>query len=201
VAAGAVGEAHTERDARRLALLHRAGVHERAGHVLALREARRAGERRERVRRVRGGDELGLAEVVLRLHALHLLLRWAVQDADGDAEHGVALAAVLDGVVDDVVLLRRLLAPGLLHVREALLRLVHVDLGEALVEEDLGRVQLELEPELLVVAAPSPSAHGRAPRARTHMDSLPRRYRSASSKSLNASSYRASRKLDTPHWK
>ena len=54
-----------------------------------------------------------------------------------DAEDGVALAAVLDGVVDDAVLLGGLFALGVLHVCEALLELAHVDLSEAAVEEDL----------------------------------------------------------------
>ena len=62
-----------------------------------------------------------------------------------DAEDGVALAAVLDGVVDDAVLLGGLFALSILHVGETLLELTHVDLSEAAVEEDLCGEELELE--------------------------------------------------------
>ena len=62
-----------------------------------------------------------------------------------DAEDGVALAAVLDGVVDDAVLLSGLLALGVLHVGESLLELPHVDLRETAVEEDLCGEEFELE--------------------------------------------------------
>ena len=68
-----------------------------------------------------------------------------------DGEDRVALAAVLDGVVDDAVLLGGLFAACVLHVGEPLLHVAHVDLGEAAVEEDLGGEELELEAELLVV--------------------------------------------------
>ena len=62
-----------------------------------------------------------------------------------DAEDGVALAAVLDGVVDDAMLLGRLLALCVLHVGETLLELAHVDLSKAAVEEDFCGEELELE--------------------------------------------------------
>ena len=62
-----------------------------------------------------------------------------------DAEDGVALAAVLDGVVDDAVFLGGLFALGVLHVCETLLKLAHVDLSEAAVEEDFCGEELELE--------------------------------------------------------
>ena len=68
-----------------------------------------------------------------------------------NAEDGIALALVLDGVVDDAVLFRRLLAPGVFHVRQAVLHVAHVDLGQAAVEEDFGGEELEFEPELLIV--------------------------------------------------
>lgn len=68
-----------------------------------------------------------------------------------DGEDGIALAAVLDGIVDDAVLLGCLLTTSVLHVSETLLHLAHVDLSEASIEEDFGGVELELEAELLVV--------------------------------------------------
>jgi hypothetical protein len=51
-----------------------------------------AGEAGECVARAHGGDELGLAEVVLGLQVLDLGLVRAVDDADGYREDGVALA-------------------------------------------------------------------------------------------------------------
>ena len=68
-----------------------------------------------------------------------------------DGEDGVALTTVLDGIVDDAVLLCCLLTTSILHVCQALLHVAHVDLGETAVEEDFCGVELELEAELLIV--------------------------------------------------
>jgi hypothetical protein len=92
-----------------------------------------------------------------------------------NAKNSVSLSTILDRVIDDIVLLGRLLPTGLLHVGDALLDIVHINLGQALVEEDLCRIELELEAELFVVTA-LPSASGSAEaRSQTYMDSLPRR--------------------------
>ncbi len=68
-----------------------------------------------------------------------------------DRENGVTLATVLDGIINHAVLLCCLLATGILHIGDTLLRISHVDLGETTVEEDLCGEELELEAELLVV--------------------------------------------------
>lgn len=54
-----------------------------------------------------------------------------------DGEHSVAFASILDGIVDDVVLVGGLLTAGLFHVGKAWLYGAHVDLAETFVEEDL----------------------------------------------------------------
>ena len=71
--------------------------------------------------------------------------QWTSTGATYDAEDGAALAAILDGVVDDAVLLVGLFALGVLHVSKALLDMVHVDLCETAVEEDLCEEEFELE--------------------------------------------------------
>ena len=114
-------------------------VDEDAGGSNALLEAGDAGELCVEVVGGLGVEELGLAEEVASLGVLELLLCGAVENTDRleddeerdtrrrrrrethDAENSVALAAILDGIVDDIVLLRRLFALGILHVAKTLL--------------------------------------------------------------------------------
>ena len=79
---------------------------------------------------------LGLPLQVVRHQAREQAVRHeADEDADGDGEDGVALAAVADGLVDYVVLLGSLLRRSVLQFEHALVDLAHVDERETLVEE------------------------------------------------------------------
>jgi hypothetical protein len=68
-----------------------------------------------------------------------------------DGEDGITLTAILDRVIDNVVLLCGLLLTCILHVLDALVGVAEVDLSETFIEEDLGGVELEFETQLFVV--------------------------------------------------
>ena len=61
------------------------------------------------------------------------------------------LCFLLDGLVNHVVVLDHLLLGRICQILQAGLFLLQVDVAEAAVEQHLARVQLEHEPELLVV--------------------------------------------------
>ena len=69
-----------------------------------------------------------------------------------DAEHGVSLAAVLDGFVDDPVFGRDLVGACLSEVSHSRIVVAEVDLRDALVEKNFGRIQFEFESQLFVIA-------------------------------------------------
>lgn len=117
---------------------------------------------------VRRGYQAGLSEVVLGLEVAHLGLVWPVDDADGDGKDGVPLTKsvssresaigclshlcfLLDGLVNHIVVLNHLLLGRICQILQASFFLLQIDVAEAAVEEHLTRVQLEHEPELLVV--------------------------------------------------
>lgn len=66
-------------------------------------------------------------------------------------EDGVAISAVLNGIINDIVLFSDLLLESFSHIHEALLGATHVNIAEALIEENFSSVELELETQLLVV--------------------------------------------------
>lgn len=119
---------------------------------------------------------------------------------------------------------RDLVGARLAQVRHSGIVVAEVYLGEAFIENDFSRMELELESQLFVIAGnkrasvltsslgtarmgqKAPREAGRvrrpvSPGSDTHMASFPLRYRSESSKSLKAKSNRSNKKLETPHWK
>jgi hypothetical protein len=69
-----------------------------------------------------------------------------------NAEDGVTFSPVGNGIVNDVVLVSSLVSFCFLHVRKTFLFTAHVNPRQAFVEENLGRIELEFETELFIVA-------------------------------------------------
>jgi hypothetical protein len=69
-----------------------------------------------------------------------------------DAKHCVSLATILDGLIDDCVFGRDLVGAGVAQVRHSGVIVAEVYLGEALIENDFGCMELEFESQLFVIA-------------------------------------------------